>query len=1430
MNNERVRVDAANPWPGLESYGEAGSAFFKGREEEAEALLRLVERETVAVLYGRAGLGKTSLVQAGLFPLLRQADYLPIRIHLVLDEDAQPLRQQVCDAIVRECVEHKVDGPSFDCDSSLWESFYGKGRDFWSADDRLLTPILVFDQFEEVFSFSSASPEREERCTALLTEIGELVENRRPPALRKRLEDDPDLAESFDPQRVPPKVLLSFREDYLADFDSLENYLPARTSNRLRLLPMDGDRAKKVILSSGPELVDPEVAEQIVRSIDPRERPLRQLVIEPVLLSLVCRKLNEQRRGTEKISANGLKARVEAILRQFYEDAFAGLDPRIREFIESEVLTGSGSQGSFTLANALAAPGVNEESLRRLTDRRLLRREEHGGQVRLELTHEVLLLIAIHASRTAQPARYSGPIFAIPFSRNPYFTGREDVLARLAEQLKAGGRAALGQMAAISGLGGIGKTQTAVEFAYRHRQDYRAVFFIVSETAADLVGGFAAMAERLSLPEAVSQDQGVAAQAALRWLAGNEAWLLIFDNADDPSLLEPYLPALCRGHVLITSRAQNFADLNLDSERLAPPPTEEARDFLLRRTRRQNVGEAEREAATHLASELGNLPLALEQAAAYLSTRQVSFADYLDSYRRRGLELIGQIGPQAGTRHNPVGFTWSLNLEQVRRESPASTDLLQAAAFLAPEAIPDEFFLDGGSEISARLGEALASGDSLAVAELAAPLLRYSLVERDAEKRTLSVHRLVQKAVKMDLGEARNEKVLRVTKALYRSFPPPEFKTWPRCERLLPHLLAIATVAEVGEELARLLQAGAVYLRDRARFAEAEPLAERSLSILEKSLGGDHPDVAASLNNLANLYKDQGRLAEAEPLYEQSLAIREGSLGDDHPQVAGSLNNLANLYRNQGRLAEAEPLYKRSLAALEKSLGADHPDVATALNNLAILYRNQGRLAEAEPLYKRSLAISEKSLGVDHPHVAESLNNLADLYEDQGRVAEAEPLYERSLAIREKSLGPDHPNLASALNNLAVVYWHQGRLTEAEPLYERSLAISEKSLGGDHPDVATSLNNLANLYKDQGRLVEAEPLYEHSLAIREKSLGDDHPQVAGLLNNLANLYRNQDRLAEAEPLYKRSLAALEKSLGADHPNVATALNNLAILYWHQGRLREAEPLAQRSLAILEKSLGGDHPDVAASLNNLANLYKDQGRLAEAEPLYEQSLAIREKSFGDDHPQVAGSLNNLANLYRNQGRLAEAEPLYKRSLAALEESLGADHPDVATALNNLAILYCHQGRLAEAEPLYERSLAISGKSLGGDHPDFAESLNNLADLYEAQGRLAEAEPLYGRSLAIREKSLGGDHPDVAASLNNLAILYWRQGRFAEAEPLYERSIAIQERSLGGDHPHVAESLNNLAILRRQQGRDQEAEELEARAREVRARHEARNRRP
>jgi CHAT domain-containing protein/Tfp pilus assembly protein PilF len=634
-----------------------------------------------------------------------------------------------------------------------------------------------------------------------------------------------------------------------------------------------------------------------------------------------------------------------------------------------------------------------------------------------------------------------------------------------------------------------------------------------------------------------------------------------------------------------------------------------------------------------------------------------------------------------------------------------------------------------------------------------------------------------------------------------------------------------------GDNFEALLKRAAE-LTQQGKYAEAEPLYQRALAILNQALTELSPQqrqairrqvqglVALAGINKGLLLASQGRHGEAKQMFQESLGVLEQALGRNHPDVikmrqafttyaqqqqqarqttpqvspqrptgqsfalqeAYRLNQLGIEQYRKAQYAQALESFQRSLAIYEQVLGANHPDVATVLNNLAELYKAQGQYSKAEPLYQRSLAIREQALGANHPDVAQSLHNLALLYVNQGQYSKAEPLYQRSLAIWEQALGANHPDVAVSLNNLAVLYVNQGQYSKAEPLYQRSLAIREQALGANHPNVAVSLNNLALLYVNQGQYSKAEPLVQRSLAILEQALGANHPDVAQSLNNLAGLYERQGQYSKAEPLYQRSLAIREQALGANHPDVATTLNNLAALYQAQGQYSKAEPLYQRSLVILEQALGANHPNVALALNNLAVLYEAQGQYSKAEPLYQRSLAIREQALGANHPDVASSLNNLAVLYHSQGQYSKAEPLVQRSLAIREQALGANHPDVAQSLHNLAALYEAQGQYSKAEPLYQRSLAIREQALGANHPDVAQSLNNLANLYQDQGQYSKAEPLYQRSLAIREQALGANHPDVATALNNLAVLYWSQNQTEPALTRLARALDIEETNL------------------------------------------------
>ena len=392
------------------------------------------------------------------------------------------------------------------------------------------------------------------------------------------------------------------------------------------------------------------------------------------------------------------------------------------------------------------------------------------------------------------------------------------------------------------------------------------------------------------------------------------------------------------------------------------------------------------------------------------------FSVYLDAYRKERLNLLDKIGPIAGEYSETVRTTWKRSFDAVAAASPAASALLQLSAFFAPDAIPYELILEGAPEFAEPLASALAfsTGDEHTLNPLLTPLARHSLVRRDREARTYSVHRLVQAVLLDELTDAtRKDLAERAVKALNRTFPDVDYANWSRCERLVSHALAARGWIE-GENLrvpaaAQLLNQAGYYLYVRARYAEAEPLYRRALAIWKVAPGHDHPDTAQGLNNLAVLLRIQGHLhGEAEELARGAgdhATRRWAATTVTRPSASSTWRCCSRPRVGTGRRSG----YTAALVIREKALGSDNPDVAQSLDDVSAPPAGQGRLDEAEQLYRSALTIWEKALGPDHPDTARGVDSLAHLHRAQGRLGEAEPLYRRALAIREKAPGPGHP-------------------------------------------------------------------------------------------------------------------------------------------------------------------------------------------------------------------------------------------------------------------------------------------------------------------------------------------------------------------------------------------------------------------------------------
>jgi tetratricopeptide (TPR) repeat protein len=841
----------------------------------------------------------------------------------------------------------------------------------------------------------------------------------------------------------------------------------------------------------------------------------------------------------------------------------------------------------------------------------------------------------------------------VPFGRNPFFTGRGPLLERLHAQLGQRQRAALTQSYALSGLGGIGKTQTAIEYAYRYREQYRAVFWVRADSRETLIADYVAIAQLLSLPGQEAQDQILIVAATKRWLEQQEGWLLILDNADDLPLLTGFLPSQGNGHLLLTTRAQATGKLaeHLSVEKMG---MSEGMQLLLRRAKLLAPEEpldnlsAVRTAAQQLVEELDGLPLALDQAGAYIEDTGMSLSEYLQLYRRYHLALLQQQSSVATDYPHTVASTWALSFQQVEQQDAAAADLLRLCAYLHPDAIPEEIITEGAAELGPRLSSV--ASDLLLLNRVIQVLRRYSLVKRDPEAKVLNLHRLVQVVLKESLDElSQRAWAERSIRAVNRAFPEAEYAyvwEWERSERCLPHaLLAAQWITQYGftfPEAAHLLHVTGRYLGERGHLTQAEPLLERALSLREQVLGAEHAEAARTLNELAFLYEDLGKYEQVERLLEPALARFERVLGPTHPVIAMTLNRLAAAYLFEGKYAQAEPLLERALVIGEQTLGPEHPDVQEILQSLANLYHYQGKYAQAEPLYQQALAIIKQVLGSEHPYVADVLYDLAYLYIDQGKYAQAEPLLQRALTILEQVLGPEQPYIADNLRMLGRLYTLQGKYAQAEALLQHALALHERLLGPERERTIRSLLFLAQLAQATGQEAQAESLYQQTLAGFERTLGPAHPRVAETLTGLAQLYTQQGHYQQAESLLEQALAIAEQALGREHPQSATILDAQGQLALLQGLEVQAERLLQQALTIQEQALGDTHPEVAHTLHHLAALYEKQGQYVQAEPLYQRALAIREQALGTEHPEtiaVGKDYQELLQTVQEQGTVS-----------------------------------------------------------------------------------------------------------------------------------------------------------------------------------------------
>ncbi len=707
------------------------------------------------------------------------------------------------------------------------------------------------------------------------------------------------------------------------------------------------------------------------------------------------------------------------------------------------------------------------------------------------------------------------PIFKLP-QRNRNFTGRDELIARLRNSLTSGNTAAV--TAAVHGLGGVGKSELAIEYAWRWASHYSTIIWIRAETAATLAADFEALGDKLNLFNGNKpSEQAAVIEIVREHLLKNSGWLLVLDNAEKPNDIEHATPR-SGGQVIITSRYTAWG-------KVAQPlpvdvwPPEEAQQFLLKRVGAAGTQteEADRAAAAGLAKELGYLPLALEHAAAYCEQVELSPSDYLNLFRENRLELFRPeaLGTEAGESEAvTVSTTWNISLNRIRESEncPEAADLFNVCAFFGPDWIPLRIIREGAAHLPGALASAVDS--DLKINNALAALLRYSLisVEASGPKRTISIHRLVQEVTRERLSDAGREQWAGVAACVVsEAFPGDsnDVRVWPICGPLETHAEQSAGHAEnlavEPNAAARLLNQLALYVWARAEYGRAKGYFKRAIGIVERQFGESDSRVATTVNNLGLVLRDQGDLEGAKACFERALKIAEAAFGPDHPEVAIDVNNLGLVLRTEGDLEGAKACYERALKIGEATLGHDHPSVAIRVNNLGGVLEAQGDLEGAKACYERALKIDEAAFGPDHPEVATDVNNIGGVLRTEGDLEGAKACFERALKINEAAFGADHPNVAMCLNNLGVVIEELGDSEGGKSCYERALKIDEAAFGPDHPNVARDLANLGDTLEALGDLEGAKACFERALRIFRQFLGDEHPRTKNVRGHLENL-------------------------------------------------------------------------------------------------------------------------------------------------------------------------------------------------------------------------------------------------------------------------------------------------------------------------------------
>ncbi|WP_240777965.1 FxSxx-COOH system tetratricopeptide repeat protein [Nonomuraea basaltis] len=804
--------------------------------------------------------------------------------------------------------------------------------------------------------------------------------------------------------------------------------------------------------------------------------------------------------------------------------------------------------------------------------------------------------------------------------RNPNFTGRKDLLTALRKSINTV-TAVVAQPQALQGLGGVGKTQLAIEYAWQYRAHYDLVWWVSADQPMLVPSVLAGMAPALGLPPATSTGVEQATQAVLRTLEGGfpyRSWLVIFDNAEEPEYIKDFIPR-GPGHVLITSRNSRWSDheptIQVDVFR-----REESVAFL-----RKRLGDAiSPEEADRVADKLGDLPLALEQAAALLARTLMSVEEYLALLEEQTSKLLSL--EKAPTYPQSMTAAWQLSVSQLQERIPAAVEVLRCCAFFGPEPIPRDVFRRGNQAVGPRLAPILS--DPIKLTNALSHLERLALVKVEPTTRTLQVHRLNQALLRdetpeKDRAELRHEVHLLMSGTAPAD--PDETANWPRFEELAAHLepsgLIDCTLPDVRRFALDLVR----YLYVRGSYRQAQALLNEYIAKWAEASGARHKDVLAARIHLGNTYLELASYPRAEELVAETLELMTDTLGPEQPETLWAKTGYAATLRGRGEFARAQELDAEAAEVYQRLHGNSHQLTLRARHNLALDYTLTSKYGEASKILQEIYLSQSSTEGVGRRALLLTWINLSRAVRLSGQFQVATDMAEEAYNYGVAQLGDDHPNTLLAAKDFAVSLRRSGRLGEALQVIRDTHTRLHRLYGGGHANTMAAALGLANALRENGELEEALEMAKRALDHYPEVFGDEHPFTHAAGIDLALLMRLSGNPEAARKMDDKALAILSARVGRDHDYAVTCAINLQNDLAALGRHDEARAVGEENYRAIQANFTHDHYLALVCAANLCLDLQAAGAEEEAKRLLGETTQRFETVMGREHPDALALL-------------------------------------------------------------------------------------------------------------------------------------------------------------------------------------------------------------